>query len=287
MENIINWMNLHATSTFIVILIVFTASFTVLLWKLFSNSHIFKISFLFMSIAILFSLMSFYIGKEGLQHVLWGAPIAVASLASLLTYWNRAIRNPLEEVTQNILRIARGDLTVRTKLRKTGNDEISRLIEGQLIMVEKLSEINRNIQEVVGAVSSDTDKLEHSSSSLSSDAQEQAATSEELSGSMEELNANIDQNKALTYQTNQIAEGIQSDLVSGSKMIFDTFELNTTIQRNSNRAEMVGSSVSNLEHQIEKLKKVTNYFILTHDATMKKMPVSPNETVPFQVLSAS
>ncbi len=229
MENFLNWINDHDVLTFIIILIVFTSSFTLLLRKLFANSHIFTISFLFMGISILFSLMSFYIGKMGIQNVLWGAPLAVVSLFALLRYWNNAIRKPLEQVTQNILKIAEGDLTIDTNIKKYGNNEISRLIDGQKLMAEKLVEICGCIQDVVSEVSSNSNRLESSSTSLSSDAQEQAATSEELSSSMEQLNANIDHNKVMTEQTNQTAEEVQMQLQSGSEMISETSKAIQTI----------------------------------------------------------
>ena len=234
---IINWMNGNEAVTFIIILIVFTISFTILLRKLFRNSHIFTISFLFMGISILFSLMSFYIGKAGLQHVLWGAPIAVVSLAGLLQYWNKSIRKPLDLVTDNMLKIAAGDLTINTQISKVGNDEISKLIEGQQLMVAKLKEIYNSINAVVAEVSQNSQQVESSSTSLSSDATEQAATSQELSSSMEQLNANIDQNRNLAKETNEMASTVQGHLQEGRTKIKQTSD---AIHAITNKISVIG-----------------------------------------------
>lgn len=237
MEKLIHWLNVNDTFAFIMILILFTISFTILIRKLFKNSHIFTISFLFMCISILFSLMSFFIGKAGLVHVLWGAPLAVLALFALLRYWNRSIRIPLDNVINNIKNIAEGNLDLKIELHMVGKTEISELIKCQNQMVLKLTEVYNNINQVVLEVSENSKKVELSSNSLSNDSSQQAATSEELSSSMEQLNSNIDQNNSLATETNNLASIVREHLEEGREKIRLTSDAIVTI---TNKISVIG-----------------------------------------------
>ncbi len=105
--------------------------------------------------------------------------------------------------------VAKGDLTQRFDIAR--DDEVGKLAEALNVMVDKLNELMRGIQDSAHRVASSSEALSSAAVHLSEGAQVQASTLEETSASVEELTASVDHvsGNAQT-QAAAVAEGSSS-----------------------------------------------------------------------------
>jgi methyl-accepting chemotaxis protein len=142
------------------------------------------------------------------------ATILGATVAVMVT---RSITVPIEQAVAVARRVADGDLT--STIEVTRGDETGKLLQS-------LSDMNANLQKIVGEVRSGTDTIATASSQiaagnmdLSSRTEQQAGSLEETASSMEQLAATVKQNADNAKQANQLAMTASDIAVRGGAVV--------------------------------------------------------------------
>ena len=142
------------------------------------------------------------------------ATILGATIAVMVT---RSITVPIEQAVAVARRVADGDLT--STIEVTRGDETGKLLQS-------LSDMNANLQKIVGEVRSGTDTIATASSQiaagnmdLSSRTEQQAGSLEETASSMEQLAATVKQNADNAKQANQLAMTASDIAVRGGAVV--------------------------------------------------------------------
>ncbi len=138
------------------------------------------------------------------KNLLTIAIISSILIGIFLTYiLSVSISKPIYNSISLAEKVANGDLSVEFDINR--NDEVGRLGKALNIMI-------KNIEKVIGEISTSTDRLVRASQKLSEESLEltegansQASATEEVSSSMEEMYANIQQNTENSKETETIA----------------------------------------------------------------------------------
>ena len=209
---------------FMIVLASFIPLFGVIIFRVFKDSHIAKISFIYFCISMLMCLMAFLVGKFGPIHILWGAPISFVMIVSMLGYWKKSIQNPLSKVVKNLHSIANGDLFIENDKRlEARQDEIGELFQAQNFMVNYLKQTIGQVKQISLSFQNASLEMSRSSHQMSQGAIEQASSVEAISTSMEKITTNIQQNtdnaKATEKTATNSAEKIQLSNKSVNKTV--------------------------------------------------------------------
>ena len=124
----------------------------------------------------------------------------------------------MNEITGVAEQIANGNLTVDIRERS----EQDRLIQSLVIMIEKLTEVVKNVQAASDNVATRSQEMSTKTEQISQGATEQAASAEQVSSSMEEMTANIVQNADNAQQTEKIAVKSAEDAREGGQAVGET-----------------------------------------------------------------
>ena len=126
----------------------------------------------------------------------------------------------LHQVTTVAQTIASGNLSVAVRARGE-QDELMHALDA---MVQKLSDVVREVRAAADNVASGSQEMSSSSEQLSQGATEQAASIEEVSSSMEEMGANVKQNAENSTQTEHIALKAAVDAKKGGDSVAQTVD---------------------------------------------------------------
>ncbi len=124
----------------------------------------------------------------------------------------------LRDTVQVAEQIASGDLDAKVNILS----EKDTLGQSLALMVEKLSNVVREVKTAADNVASGSQELSATSEQMSQGATEQAAAAEEASSSMEEMSSNISQNADNAMQTEKIATKSSDDAREGGKAVDET-----------------------------------------------------------------
>ena len=124
----------------------------------------------------------------------------------------------MQEVTHVAQEIADGNLTVQVK-KRSDNDQLMQALQ---LMLAKLKEVVRNVQEVADQVALGSQEMTGKSEQISQGATEQAASAEEVSSSMEQMASNIVQNADNAQQTEKIAVKSADEAKEGGSAVAET-----------------------------------------------------------------
>jgi methyl-accepting chemotaxis protein len=146
---------------------------------------------------------------------LTAAAAVIAALVALLV--SRSIVRPIETAVAVARRVADGDLTSTIVVDR--KDETGQLLQA-------LSDMNGNLQKIVGEVRNGTDTIATASSQiaignmdLSARTEQQAGSLEETASSMEELAATVKQNADNARQANRLAINASEIAVKGGAVV--------------------------------------------------------------------
>ncbi|WP_426190096.1 methyl-accepting chemotaxis protein [Massilia sp. DWR3-1-1] len=147
--------------------------------------------------------------------VLAGVASVLAAAVAFLV--NRSITGPIEQAVAVARMVADGDLTSTITVDR--GDETGRLLQA-------LSDMNGNLQKIVGDVRTGTDTIATASAQiaagnldLSARTEQQAASLEETASSMEEMAATVKQNADNARQANQLAIAASQTAVKGGAVV--------------------------------------------------------------------
>ncbi len=132
----------------------------------------------------------------------------------------RSITEPIATCTQMIERLATGDLTIRSNMKR--KDEIGRMLSSVANMAEKLKEIIGEVSIAAAQVSTGSNEISNSAQNLSEGATSQAASIEETSSAMEQMTANIQQNTDNANTTQNISQKAAKDAEAGGKAVVES-----------------------------------------------------------------
>ncbi|EFL52656.1 methyl-accepting chemotaxis sensory transducer [Solidesulfovibrio fructosivorans JJ]] len=138
------------------------------------------------------------------------ADVLLRSLSGLIT--------TERHVAELASKMAAGDLNLQVKIRSE-NDALMRSLGN---MVERLTDIVREVQSGAENMASGAEQLSASSESLSQGASEQAASVEESSSSMEQISGSIMRNADNARQTESLADKAGQDARESGQAMVDT-----------------------------------------------------------------
>ena len=126
----------------------------------------------------------------------------------------------LKEVAVLARNIADGNLMVKVTQRSEGDE----LMIALAAMVDKLTEVVREVKAAADDVANGAMQLSTGSESMSEGASEQASAAEEVSSSIEQMSSNIRQNADNALQTEKIAAKSAAAAREGGKAVLETVE---------------------------------------------------------------
>ena len=142
-------------------------------------------------------------------------------LAITLGYFiARTIRIPLRQSVEVANRIAKGDLSVRTKAES--QDETGQLLEAMGMMAKQLSKVIGQVRTGADNLASASNGVSATAQSTSQGATEQAAVVEETTASIQQMNASVRQNAENARITSGIATGAAHEAQRGGKAVART-----------------------------------------------------------------
>ncbi|MFA6013080.1 MAG: methyl-accepting chemotaxis protein [Desulfobacteraceae bacterium] len=124
----------------------------------------------------------------------------------------------MNDITGVAEQIADGNLMVDIRERS----EQDKLIQALGRMIEKLTEVIKNVQSASFNVAAQSQEMKEKMEQISEGATEQAASAEEVSSSMEQMAANITQNAENAQQTEKIAVKCADDGRQGGSAVSET-----------------------------------------------------------------
>jgi len=124
----------------------------------------------------------------------------------------------MNDITGVAEQIADGNLMVDIRERS----EHDKLIQALGRMIEKLTEVIRNVQNASFNVAAQSQEMKEKMEQISEGATEQAASAEEVSSSMEQMASNITQNAENAQQTEKIAVKCADDGRQGGSAVSET-----------------------------------------------------------------
>ncbi len=188
--------------------------------------------------------------------------IAAVIVVLLAFFMSRAIARPVKDISENIARVADGDLTVDVNTNNR-HDEVGILASSFRTMVEKLRGQTMEIMEGSNVLASAANEILTTVTQLASSAQETASSVTETTTTMEQLKQTADlTNEKANYvsQSSQKAVSISDEgkksteaTIEGMKLIRDQMEsIAESIVRLSEQSQSIGeiiTSVNDLSDQ--------------------------------------
>jgi methyl-accepting chemotaxis protein len=158
--------------------------------------------------------------NEILSLIIIIALIASAIALILLYFLSRSISKPILASASYAGYLADGDLShpIHAEFLDRG-DEIGDLAAAFKMMVERLSQVVRDVQTSAQGVSQGSENISETAQGMSQGSTEQAASAEEVSSSVEEMAATIRQNSDNASATEGIATKAAKDAESGSQVV--------------------------------------------------------------------
>ncbi len=129
--------------------------------------------------------------------------VTLIAVAWISTRVAGAVTVPLLAAVAAAQRVAQGDLSVRVE--RGSQDETGRLLGSLAAMVERLSNVIREVRENAEGLSSAAGQMAATSQTLSQGTNEQAAGVEETTASLEEMSASLGQNAENSRSMEQTA----------------------------------------------------------------------------------
>lgn len=207
----------NQTLTIGALIILFAGIFSLFLLRgIFKKSIVFTIGWMFVAVVDLTAIIAFIVGAKGIIHLTWGASFCVSITFVVLYTYSKIIKQPLQNLTNNLIEISNGKLKVTFDLNyKNRVDELGLISRSTEEIVLHMKDVILNVRETSNNLLANSNNFEMSSQQLSSGANQQASSTEEISSSIEQMTANIQQNT----ENAQNAEGISKSSAKNIKSI--------------------------------------------------------------------
>jgi len=191
---------------------------------------------------VLIAFLAYIVGKNGLQHIIWAAPIAILSLIVSYLYINWKLGRPIRDLTEVINQMSKGELKTRV------NKKYFRYSNELGIISTSLNETLEQLSKVVGNVQTTASMLAGVSSQLSSSAQELSHVSSEQAASFEEVAAAVEQIVSKTETNNENAQ-------RASKVVNKSVDI---IVMNNENVQRTVNSLSSIAEKIDVINEISS-----------------------------
>ncbi len=196
---------------------------TILLWLIFKNSIVFTIGIVFLIAMDLVALVAYVCGYMGIRHMFWGIPASVVILFSAYFIVSRSVQKPMQKLTDNIVRLSEGKLTVDFgKINNKAKDELDTITLAAFRLSQRLRDIVSDLHMTSENLNQASRELTDQSTQLTSGASQQAASAQEVSSSLEQMAANIRQNAENARETEKISGVSVEGIRQGSQVTMET-----------------------------------------------------------------
>ena len=178
---------------------------------IFGKSIMFTVSLWSVSFTLFCCWLYFIVGKLGVSHTLWSAPLSFIIGIIVYIIINKKLRTPLEKSINQLKLLSEGALNIKVE-ESTSKNELG-------ILNNSIKQLTENLKTIVSEINENSENLASSSQILSSiseqtsqGANEQASSVEEVSSTMEEIASNIDSNTQNAQQTEKIAINVTNGI---------------------------------------------------------------------------
>jgi methyl-accepting chemotaxis protein len=132
--------------------------------------------------------LAYYVGKDGLANLFWAAPLAILSLFITYSYINLKLGKPINELSEIIISMAKGNLNVKvdSKYFKYAN-ELGSISISLRELINQLNKIVGNVQYTASMLANVSNELSRSAQDMSHVSSEQAAAFEEVASAIEQI----------------------------------------------------------------------------------------------------
>lgn len=190
--------------------------------------------------------------KLGVQILFSGIALAVLALVAGF-YSAKSIAGPLIQLSENVVRMAEGDLTVPMTSDKERNDEVG-------ILSKSLQSLQICLREEHTQIADGARTLAGSISEISATASQLAASAAEVSTSISEITATVEEVKQTAYISNDKAEDVEqragkvSEISEKGRQATD--EAATGMSKIKEEMEYVAESIIKLSDQTQSIGEI-------------------------------
>lgn len=165
--------------------------------------------------------------KQTINNMLFGSLILFMGLSVLLSF---SISGSIRKTVQNITRLAEGDLNVSIPRSLTRRrDEIGDISKALDMLIGKLKDVIRTVQEESAQITDISRQLENTSNHMAKSSSEQAEFVEEISSTMEEVTSTSRMNAENAQETSKISNTANEQLQGVAEKSKKAIDANETI----------------------------------------------------------
>lgn len=179
--------------------------------------------------------------------------IAAILVVIISLYISNAIAKPILIITEQVKRIAIGDLT-NLSLKIKSKDEIGELATNMLQMTN-------NLRNLINNVAMASEQVATSSEELTASAEEASRTTEQISAVTQQIASGAEQQAVTTIETQQVVAKMSGGIAQISELIQNVTELSDqTVTASTNGNRVITQSIEQMNH-IEQKTNATSQAI--------------------------
>jgi methyl-accepting chemotaxis protein len=198
--------------------------------------------------SVLIAYLGFFIGHNGVIHVLWALPVVIIELGTINTIVNKKVTIPLKKVVKILENISSGDGDLTIKLDEKSKTEIGQIAVNFNKFEDKMVGIIKSLKDV-GSKSSEI------GNNLAANSEEVSATLEEISTTMNSMHDRIQSLSDELQKSNNSIKDI-SDFTSKVVRLIES--QSTSVSESSAAIEEMIASLMNIEKNTEEKKLFTD-----------------------------
>jgi len=168
-------------------------------------------------------------------------------LAESLNKTVLSLRSYIEEITNVLSEVSRGNMRIETQIKFDGDflpikeslENITKSLDGSLISISQASE----------QIASGSEQVASGAQLLSQGATEQAASIEELSSTMDEIAENIKANAKHAGQANEKVNDVRTQINESNQHMNDMLKAMSKIDQSSNEIEKIVKTIEDISFQ--------------------------------------
>ncbi|WP_029933903.1 methyl-accepting chemotaxis protein [Thiomicrospira pelophila] len=157
------------------------------------------------------------------------------------------LHDAMTEITQVVVAQSEGDLTQEVTVEYEG--DLGALTQAINASTRKLREIVSEVLDVASHVSEEAHEVSTDAHELSSRVQEQASSLEQTSATMHEMNTAVQNSSQNAMDTEVVAQKVEAQVASGAKVMQQTLEAMTDIQKSSHQIADIVTLIDSIAFQ--------------------------------------
>lgn len=157
------------------------------------------------------------------------------------------LHHAMTEITQVVVAQSEGDLTQEVTVEYEG--DLGALTQAINASTRKLREIVSDVLDVASHVSAEAHEVSTDAHELSSRVQEQASSLEQTSATMHEMNTAVQNSSQNAMDTEAVAQKVEAQVASGAKVMQQTLEAMTDIQKSSHQIADIVTLIDSIAFQ--------------------------------------